>query len=640
MKTDSGSSGGVTTPTTSVNNTSFFPYSHSKRKFVDEEYNSRLDRAKRNKRNDDVGGSDSLFFTASSSVDIIAESTTGGGISRNSDGSSSVINTSPSLLMIGGGRGGGAVGTVTKPNSPIPHTNTNASTTIGISTAIIKHHQEILDDDGVALFPLFLSFMSNGSNNGPLLPPVTTHNTDIIAPPSPSILPLVGRTSVMDDVSNSNMKINNMTVFSSYSADERPSATAAKISNEMARLQKLLMEKQQEQDQQAALLNPDGGFTMGMNLQAQAPIVYYHIASSTANNNSNNNTYNNNGAGSSGQMQKTMMPFSNNTFGSGNSNSNQPHRRFRVPTSLTVSSSLMNTMMDHHQGSQYFMNNMNGGHHSNGAAAAAATHSVHNNSNRSQTQPVLPSSAARYQQQQQQQRDRYEQMDAIVTSTGGLLGGGGGGGGRRRRSSTLHYVNANNSINDSISKKQVESSSVSSSSSSSSFSSYDCNRGRSRKLFLNCDYDHLSEYQCLLRNQIELFEATQQDVASNTKGRNKPVAILGQVGVRCVHCKTLAPRNRPYGATCYPAKLSALYQAAQLMASGHLLNHCTNIPDFSPVRQRLSVLRKGKSSAGGGKKYWIDAASILGVHEHDGGLQFRPTTGNINSASTSSGFNG
>jgi hypothetical protein len=106
-------------------------------------------------------------------------------------------------------------------------------------------------------------------------------------------------------------------------------------------------------------------------------------------------------------MQQTMMPLSNNTFGSGNSNDSQSHRRFHLPTSLTVPSSLMNTMMNHHQGSQYLMNNMNGGYHSNGAGrGAAATHSVHNNNNRSQTQtqPVLPSSADRHQQQQQQQQ--------------------------------------------------------------------------------------------------------------------------------------------------------------------------------------------------------------------------------------------
>jgi hypothetical protein len=71
---------------------------------------------------------------------------------------------------------------------------------------------------------------------------------------------------VIDDFSNSNMDMNNKTAFSLYSADERsstargvpapvPPADAAKITNGIARLQKLLMEKQQEQDQQAALLN-------------------------------------------------------------------------------------------------------------------------------------------------------------------------------------------------------------------------------------------------------------------------------------------------------------------------------------------------------------------------------------------------
>lgn len=65
-------------------------------------------------------------------------------------------------------------------------------------------------------------------------------------------------------------------------------------------------------------------------------------------------------------------------------------------------------------------------------------------------------------------------------------------------------------------------------------------------LYMSCDHDSLSEYQCLVRKQIELFEAMPQDVESNAKGRNKPI-VLGQVNLRerearrrpinnCTHC--------------------------------------------------------------------------------------------------------
>eukprot|EP00529_Nitzschia_sp_RCC80_P019265 CAMPEP_0113512596 /NCGR_PEP_ID=MMETSP0014_2-20120614/39420_1 /TAXON_ID=2857 /ORGANISM="Nitzschia sp." /LENGTH=509 /DNA_ID=CAMNT_0000408957 /DNA_START=51 /DNA_END=1580 /DNA_ORIENTATION=- /assembly_acc=CAM_ASM_000159 len=139
-------------------------------------------------------------------------------------------------------------------------------------------------------------------------------------------------------------------------------------------------------------------------------------------------------------------------------------------------------------------------------------------------------------------------------------------------------------------------------------------------LFMPCDHDSLSEYQCLVRKQIEIFEATQQDVESSAKGRNRPI-VLGQVGIRCRHCTALLPKNRTRGATYFPAKLSGLYQAAQSMASGHLCGHCGHIP--KDLREELLVLRERKSSAGGGKKYWADGLQVLGVIEDENGLRFK-----------------
>ena len=139
-------------------------------------------------------------------------------------------------------------------------------------------------------------------------------------------------------------------------------------------------------------------------------------------------------------------------------------------------------------------------------------------------------------------------------------------------------------------------------------------------LYMTCDDDSLSEYQCLVRKQIELFEARREEVESNAKGRNKPI-VLGQVGIRCRHCSMLNPRHRSRGAMYYPAKLNGLYQAAQSMASGHLCFHCQHIPD--EIRQELLVLRERKSSAGGGKKYWGDGVRVLGVFEDEDGLRFK-----------------
>ena len=136
----------------------------------------------------------------------------------------------------------------------------------------------------------------------------------------------------------------------------------------------------------------------------------------------------------------------------------------------------------------------------------------------------------------------------------------------------------------------------------------------------SCDDEALSEYQCVVRKQIELFEASREDAESNAQGRNRPI-VMGQVGIRCIHCTFLPPKHRARGATYYPAKLEGLYQAAQNMASGHLCEYCPHVPDA--IRRELLKLRERKSSAGGGKKYWADGIKVLGVHEAEGCLRFK-----------------
>ena len=74
-------------------------------------------------------------------------------------------------------------------------------------------------------------------------------------------------------------------------------------------------------------------------------------------------------------------------------------------------------------------------------------------------------------------------------------------------------------------------------------------------LSLSIDNNMLSEYQLLVRQQLEIFEAGPEDVESNTQGRKKQV-VVGQVGLRCRHCAPFPLRARGRGAVYYPAKLN------------------------------------------------------------------------------------
>lgn len=143
-------------------------------------------------------------------------------------------------------------------------------------------------------------------------------------------------------------------------------------------------------------------------------------------------------------------------------------------------------------------------------------------------------------------------------------------------------------------------------------------RTKRTTLSLACDEEQLSDYQILIRRQLEVFEAEQVDVESNTQGRKKQL-FLGQVGLRCIHCMAIPSRQRGRGATYYPTKLTGVYQAAQNMASSHLCESCHHIPDS--LKERLRSLRVRRDTAGGGKKYWADGCRALGLYEVPAGIK-------------------
>lgn len=138
-----------------------------------------------------------------------------------------------------------------------------------------------------------------------------------------------------------------------------------------------------------------------------------------------------------------------------------------------------------------------------------------------------------------------------------------------------------------------------------------------RLLALHTDTEHLSEYQMMVRQQLELFEAGPEDVECNTQGRKRTVTV-GQVGLRCRHCATLPLRSRGRGAVYYPAKLHGVYQAAQNMAGSHLCKGaCPQLP--VTIRNEVNRLRNLHDNASGGKQYWADGCRALGLTEVEGG---------------------
>ena len=95
-------------------------------------------------------------------------------------------------------------------------------------------------------------------------------------------------------------------------------------------------------------------------------------------------------------------------------------------------------------------------------------------------------------------------------------------------------------------------------------------------LYLECDDQNLSPYQCLIRKQIEFFQASQEEIDGTAQGRNTPI-VLGQVGIRCRHCAIHAPQKRRAGAVYFPRRVRPQHIVAYLFSSieelsSHLLH--------------------------------------------------------------------
>jgi hypothetical protein len=129
----------------------------------------------------------------------------------------------------------------------------------------------------------------------------------------------------------------------------------------------------------------------------------------------------------------------------------------------------------------------------------------------------------------------------------------------------------------------------------------------------------LSELQVYLRsNFAEAFGATEDDIAAPMHGRNKPIA-LGQVGIRCVHCREDPPSERGQQATSYPSLISGIYNSVQQMLRLHF-DCCLAMP--AEVRKKIEALKVSSSARGGRKQYWIDSANRLGLVDTPHGIHF------------------
>lgn len=141
-------------------------------------------------------------------------------------------------------------------------------------------------------------------------------------------------------------------------------------------------------------------------------------------------------------------------------------------------------------------------------------------------------------------------------------------------------------------------------------------------LAMPTDVDSLSDRQCYVRSKfVEVFAATERDVAArHSKGAQK--LVLGQVGIRCMHCCHLRPKDRAERAVCYPSSISRIYQTVADMQRFHF-EQCREIPgEVRKVYKSLKTTRP--RGVGSPQTYWIQSAKLLNLVDSDNGIRFGP----------------
>jgi hypothetical protein len=139
-------------------------------------------------------------------------------------------------------------------------------------------------------------------------------------------------------------------------------------------------------------------------------------------------------------------------------------------------------------------------------------------------------------------------------------------------------------------------------------------------LAMDSDKDWLTPLHCFVRRHcVQVFTASQDDVATPSKGKRKPIQV-GQVGIRCPHCHhDEVAKLRERGSVYYPTTIASIYNATMNLLQRHL-HSCTSVPD--DVMRRYETLKADDARSGTSKKYWMESALSLGLVDTANGIRF------------------
>jgi hypothetical protein len=132
------------------------------------------------------------------------------------------------------------------------------------------------------------------------------------------------------------------------------------------------------------------------------------------------------------------------------------------------------------------------------------------------------------------------------------------------------------------------------------------------------DKEWLSDMDCFIRNQLEVFCATETDVSVAQSDRKFPVHVR-QVGIRCIHCSLANGDTGVQGqAVAYPLAVNGIYESVRELKRLHL-DSCENVP--TSIKQKLQEFNGSASLSSVLRKYYILGAKALGLRNTRDGIQ-------------------
>jgi len=156
-------------------------------------------------------------------------------------------------------------------------------------------------------------------------------------------------------------------------------------------------------------------------------------------------------------------------------------------------------------------------------------------------------------------------------------------------------------------------------------------------LSLPDDKISLSETLCIVRENIEVFIATEADVKAPAPGRKRPV-VVGQVGLRCIHCRVATHASEKVKrAVCFPSSIKRIYRTVIDMKLDHF-KACRFVPvEFKMKLEQLKATNA--RSTGTTMQYFVQAANRMGMADGGHGIRFCKETSDSTVATVTPGAN-